>query len=66
MAKGSRNSGFVKQEQIMGQFKALAKKKELRNEGIAYAKAAGKKNAEYQKSIEEQPRMSMKFLTTGK
>lgn len=66
MATRSRNSGFVKQGQVMGQFKALAKKKELRNEAVTHAKAAAKKNAAYRATLEEKPRMSMKFLTTGK
>jgi hypothetical protein len=70
MAKKSSNSGFERQEAVMSQFRRDARSKDTGNSAVAQALRAGKKNAEYRakRQAEEaaKPRVSFKFLSTGK
>jgi hypothetical protein len=69
MAKKSRNSGFERQGAVMGQFRRDARSRGG-SEIVKQAKEAGRKNAEYRARKEaekaNEPRMSPRFLTTGK
>jgi hypothetical protein len=69
MAKSNRNSGFERQEAVMGQFRRDARDRSG-SEIVKQAKEAGRKQREYQAKkkaeLEAQPRMSPRFLTTGK
>lgn len=68
MAK-RKNSGIYRQEQIIGQFSRDSRSS---NQGSAVAQAirTGKKNAEYraeqERKAEAAPRISPKFLVTGR
>ena len=69
MAKKSRNSGFERQGAVMGQFRRDSRGTGV-SEIVKQAKEAGRKQREYQAKkkaeLEAQPRMSPRFLTTGK
>ena len=69
MAKKSRNSGFERQGAVMGQFRRDARGNGV-SEIVKQAKEAGRKNAEYRARKEaeaaKEPKMSPRFLTTGK
>ena len=70
MAKKNSNSGFERQGAVMGQFRRDARSKDTGNSAVAVALRNSKKKAEYQAKkkaeLESQPRMSLRFLTTGK
>ena len=63
MAKGKRNSGFYKQEGVMGQALATAKKSASTTDAVHQALANSKKK---KKPQTEKVAMSFNFLINGK
>jgi hypothetical protein len=70
MAKKSTNSGFERQSAIMGQFACIARQGESDGSASALAIAQGVKlaadRAARQARKAAEPRMSFRFLSTGK
>ena len=69
MAKKNSNSGFERQGAVMGQFRRDARSKDTGNSAVAVALRNSKKKAEYQAKVKaqgEKPRVSFRFLSTGK
>ena len=70
MAKKNSNSGFVRQGSIMGQMLRDAKAPVSSSSAVAVAMEGSDKRAEYiaerARKAAETPRMSFRFLATGK
>ena len=70
MAKKVKNSGIERQAAIMGSFQAIAKAGESGSSAAAQCIAQGVKTAaqraELRAKREAEPRMSFRFLATGK
>jgi hypothetical protein len=70
MAKKNSNSGFERQAAVLGQFQRDAKAPVSQSSAAAVAMQAGKKNRAYQeeqkRKAAEAPRVSFRFLATGK
>ena len=65
MAKKAKNSGFERQEAVIGQFQRDAKTGG-NTATVAQAIRQGERNAEYRAKVEKPIRVSFKFLSTGK
>ena len=70
MAKKNSNSGFVRQGAIMSQFSREAKAPISSSNAVAQSVKGQKERAEYRaeqtRKAAEAPRMSFRFLATGK